>query len=789
MLYPKSIESKLGFDTLRSLLIDLCQSEGGKVLVQQMRFITSFPELTTLLHQTSEMTNLVNQGLNINMPALEHRELLHDIKVEGTYLEGDVLLSIADVLQMALKVSAAINKEEETQLKELSSLVGFEIGLPNQVTEKFDRKGNLKDSASPELAKIRKDHLHANRTIRKTLQQVFKQAESAGIVPENSQPTFRDGRFVIPVVAANKRQIKGFIHDESATGQTVYLEPSEVLETNNRIVELNHKERRETIRIFKLLTTLVRDNLETIDNAFQYLSLIDFIHAKALLAIKLDATLPEVSKDPGIVLREARHPILYLNHKKENKQVIPLSVDLDKINHTLLISGPNAGGKSVCLKTVGLIQYMFQCGLLVPAKPDSLLGIYKDVFVDMGDEQSIENDLSTYSSHLTNMRLFLEKAQEDSLVLIDEFGTGTDPEFGGAIAEAILGILVKNGASAIITTHYGNLKEAAQSWDGIRNAAMQFDLQKLIPLYKLEMDKPGSSFALEVAHKIGLPENVLKKAKEIVGSDSVEVENLINKLTSEKRQVEEKLEAVKTKEQELNRSLQKYRSLQKKLDDQSKEIIQKAKIEAEALLYSTNQRIEKTIRHIKENKAQKQETRKIRKGLESFKSSIKAPKEQQKLAPEGITFLPGEIRVGDYVLNEQSNISGEVQEIKGEKVRLIVGDLQTQVKLKFLKKVVKPANKQGKRAQSLDLNTLQSQFLTHIDLRGKRSVEIAGILDKFIDDALLLGHHELKILHGKGDGVLRNVVRTHLKSYPQVFSMQDEHEERGGSGITVIALK
>ena len=789
MLYPKSIESKLGFDSIRKFLKEKCQSPEGRGLVERMRFSNSSSEINKLLQQVNEMKNLVELGLNINLPDLRVGAVLEEIRLEGSYFESKEILQIADGLFASLKIKDRIKNEECPFLQNIGEKVLIEKRLPEQIFEKFDAKGELKDSASPELSRIRKDQDKARHQVKKSLDKVFKSAIKSGIVPENTQPTFRDGRFVIPVLASHKKQISGFIHDVSATGQTVYLEPSEVLETNNLIVELNYKEKREIINIYKELTSMVRDRLEGVNQAFKYLVLIDFLHAKAQLAIEQDAVVPEIKDEPVIQLMNCRHPILLRNYKKEGKEVVPLTITLDQNIRMVLISGPNAGGKSVSLKTVGLIQYMFQCGMLIPAMPDTVMGIFHDIFVDIGDEQSLDNDLSTYSSHLANMRTTLKKARSRSLVLIDEFGTGTDPEFGGAISEAILGKLVSNNVMGVITTHYGNLKEYAQSNKGIHNAAMQFDLKRLEPLYVLEMDKPGSSFALEVARNIGLPTDVITKAKEIVGADSVEVESLINKLTNEKRELEKKLLIVKGKEQALNQSINQYNFLKKELDSKSKDIIRKAKGEAEQILNRTNKEIEKTIRHIKESKAHKQETRKVRKGLDSFKSKLKTEENLQP-EPEGIQFLSGELKIGDFALNVDSNLSGEVIEIKGNNIRLLVGELQTQISKSKLRKISKPAViKSNRKTLGIDISSKQSQFSIQLNLRGKRSDEAISMLDQYIDDALLLGHHEVKILHGKGDGVLRNIVRAHLKSYDQITEMHDEVVEFGGAGITIVHLK
>ncbi len=613
--------------------------------------------------------------------------------------------------------------------------------------------------------------------------------------PENSNPTFRDGRFVIPVTASHKRRIKGFVHDESATGQTVFIEPADVLEANNTIVELGYAERREEIKILKNLISLLRIDSEAIDEAFRYLGLIDFILSKARLSQKLGAVKPLITEDTVIELRNARHPILYMGHLKEKNKIVPLDIALDKNNRIFLISGPNAGGKSVCLKTVGLIQYMLQCGLLVPLHPDSRMGLFQDVFVDIGDEQSIENDLSTYNSHLENMRFFIAKAGRSSLILIDEFGTGTDPQFGGAIAEAILEELLGKNCFGVITTHYGNLKEFAQGRRGIKNGAMQFDLKKLEPLYVLDPDKPGSSFALEVAKKIGLSGKVLEKARTIAGSDSVQVENLINKLSEEKRILSDKLQIVISSEKKLQKSLNEYEAPQRNLKEKSKSIINKARTEASDILNQTNRRIERTIRHIKENKAQKTETKKVREGLDKFKETVKPGKQKEIIKPNNeMVFLEGEIKKGDLVLVDESQLVGEVLEVKGKNARILIGNLQSHVKLQQLRKIEK-SNLDKRREyktvpfQSFDLTEKRKTFSALFDIRGKRSNEVPGLIDQFIDDALLLGYHELKVLHGKGDGVLRKLVQEQLKLFPQIISVEDEHVDRGGAGITVIGLK
>ncbi len=796
MLYPKTIERKIGFDTIRSILLESCQFEEGKRYVSEMHFSHDYHKVSKRLEQTCEMLQLIQLGEIIIPHCIDSRKHLKNIRVKGSFLEPDEILDIVEALFSAEGISNKISNQTEPflQLKVLSGMVYFDRSIPVRIKEKFDGKGNLKDNASSDLRRIRLDKKKVSGKIRNSLDLVFREAKTKGFVPENSNPTFRDGRFVIPVIASHKRRVKGFVHDESATGHTVYIEPSEVLEANNAIVELGYAEKREEIKILKKLFELIRNDSESIDSAFQYLGLIDFILAKASLAQKIGAVMPLVTHDNVFELKNARHPILYLGHLKEKKKVVPLNIKMDEKDRVFLISGPNAGGKSVCLKTVGLIQYMLQCGLLPSVHPDSRMGLFKDIFVDIGDEQSIENDLSTYSSHLENMRVFISKSGKDSLILIDEFGTGTDPQFGGAIAEAILEELLNNNCFGVITTHYGNLKEFAQGSDGIKNGAMQFDLGKLEPLYILEPDKPGSSFALEVANKIGLSKRVLERARTIAGVDSVEVENLINKLTEQERVLSAKLHSATEQEKYLQKSQDKYDSLQSDLEEESESIIQKARIEASEILSVTNKKIEKTIRHIKENRAQKTETNRVREGLAKFKKSIKPSIQKKGIKNDEIEFLAGAIKNGDDVLVNDSQLVGEVVEIKGNSARILVGNLQLQVKVNQLRKIKRSDTATSfsvkkSSSQNIDLTEKRRNFSELLDIRGKRSNEVQELIDRFIDNALLLGFHDLRVLHGKGDGVLRKMVREQLNSLSQVVRVEDEHIEHGGAGITVVSLK
>ncbi len=792
MLHPSGIEQKLGFDVVKSWLRDHCQFDCSRQMVEDIRFSEQYDTVTTLLTQTDEMKFLISIGTVPGPKCADAVVFLENIRIEETYLELEEMLDIAHAMQSASDIYTHIAAVTDISVLHKSGLlVYFDKKIIKNILSKYDDHGGLRDDASPELKKIRRNLRKAQGNIRKSLDHVFKDAKKAGYIPDNTGPTIRDGRLVIPVHASSKRKISGFIHDESSTGQTVYLEPAEVLEANNAIVELGYEEKREIIKILKSLTDAIRADIDAIESAFKYLCLIDFITSKARLALEMDGELPEITDDNIIEMKNACHPVLLRNYKSSGRHVVPLNVALNKVNRIILISGPNAGGKSVCLKTVGLLQYMLQCGLLIPADRDSKMGLFNDIFVDLGDEQSIENDLSTYSSHLENMRVFITACRKESLILIDEFGTGTDPKFGGAIAEAILEKLLQSGCLGVITTHYSNLKEFAQKSAGILNGAMQFDLENLNPLYTLETGRPGSSFALEVARKIGIPKHVLKKAREIAGSDSVQVESLINKLTEEKSALTVKLEHAKNMEYDLNEKIGRYQNLYNVLEAKKKEIINTAKSEAQELLDQANKHIEKTIRHIKENKAQKKETKTIREKLSKYQNKIK-PEKVQGTADDVHVYLKGVIHPGDFVLINSTGMTGQVLTIKGKSAKLLTGELQMHARLADLKKIKTPRHAPGRRTKSvkgLDISQKQKSFSMQLDVRGKRAEEMAAILDSYLDDALLLGHHEIRILHGKGNGVLRKVVREHLKSCAGVVLAEDEHIERGGAGITVVQLK
>jgi DNA mismatch repair protein MutS2 len=716
---------------------------------------------------------------------LDPSDWFKKISIEGTWLEADEFLNLAYALETIMACKAFLSKSSEIypELFKMSGVIALPNTLPQIIFSKIDDKALVRDNASPELGRIRKKLRDEQGRLRKLADQIFRNAVGESWVPEGALPTIRDGRVVIPIHAEHKRRIKGFILDESATGQTVFMEPAEMLDANNEIRELEHSEKREVIRILTELTNEFRIHLPVLRMAFQFLSLIDFIRAKAKFSIEINAEQPLIENKPELVWYNARHPLLYLSLKGK-REVVPLSIDLDQQHRMLLVSGPNAGGKSVCLKTVGLLQYMAQCGLLVPLSERSRLGIFQDLFLDIGDQQSIENDLSTYSSHLRNMNVFIQSASERSLVLMDELGSGTDPNFGGAIAQAILESLLKKRVWGVATTHYYNLKLFAGQHQGIRNAAMRFDDRNMVPLYVLDIGKPGSSFALEIARKTGLPQQTIIEAEKLVGKDLAGFETLVRSLEKERAELSEKVKRMEKEDQQLKLSLSKYQTLYSELEAKKKEIITKAKEDASNLLKETNREIEKTIRHIKENKAEKKETLKVRKNLQSMHRKVDEtpPPEKKKV----------QLKEGDRVRLIGQEGSGVILAIQGNNATVQFGLLKSVTKLDKLEILTTPVAKEVEaklRSAGINVQEKRATFNPTLDIRGKRVDEVTGILDQFMDTAILLSQGELRILHGKGEGVLRKVVRDHLKSYKEVAAMKDEHVEHGGDGITVVVLK
>ncbi|MBK8292785.1 MAG: endonuclease MutS2 [Flammeovirgaceae bacterium] len=786
MVFPSEFEQKLGFDQIRHRLKNYCLSPLGIGRVDQMNFSFDFEIILTQLKQNLEFKNILEKDEEFpSTHYFDPTEYFKTAAIEGAFLEQEAFYEILRSLQtiVACKKFLESNHEVYPELVRLTQPVSVSSALLKTIESRFDEKGHVRDNASPELGRIRKRIRDEQLRVKHLIDQLFRQAVGNGWVPEGISTTIRDGRLVIPVLAEHKRKISGFIMDESATGQTVYLEPAQALEANNEIRDLIHAERREIIKILRELTTLVRENLPELRDAYYFLALLDFTRAKAKFSRDIGAELPRLANGPDLNWMHARHPLLYLSLKGK-REVVPLTIDLTNQKSFLLVSGPNAGGKSVCLKTVGLIQYMAQCGLLVPLHDKSTVGIFKKIFLDIGDQQSIENDLSTYSSHLKNMAFFLNHSDENTLVLLDELGAGTDPNFGGGIAESVLMGLLNQKVWGVATTHYYNLKVFASNHSGIRNGAMQFDAKKLEPLFQLDIGKPGSSFALEIATKTGLSNEIIRQAETLIGKELTGLESLMKTVAEEKQSLENRTREIGLREKKLTETLARYDALNLELNSKKKEIIEKAKSEASHLLKETNREIEKTIRHIRENKAERKETRKVRDGLQNV---------AQKVKPEiPVRIQSDKIETGDYVRLVGQEVSGKVISIKDNMALVQFGDLRSQIETKRLirsdQAISNPAFARIKKS-GLDISQKQSLFVNTLDIRGKRVEEVNSALDQFIDDAILLGHAEVKILHGKGEGVLRKVVRERLKGNKAIASVANEHVERGGDGITVVILK
>jgi DNA mismatch repair protein MutS2 len=815
MLYPNTLEHKLGFDTIRERLKEACVSPLGQDYVEKIRFTDNVQLIDKLLRQTTEFKQIVQYEPDFpNSNYIDVRPHLSRARVEGLALTEAEFFDLKLALRTVQECLRFLGRQADTKrdgdntfpfLRELAGPIGIDKKLTDSLERVIDDRGNVRDSASPELASIRRRIISEQANLRKRLDSILRQARQNGWIPDDLSLTVRGGRLVIPIAAEHKRKIKGFVHDESQTGQTVFLEPAEVFDANNEIRELEYEERREIYRILLALTDQIRPHLEELKKAVNFLAQIDFIRAKAKLAVQLEAIMPKLHDRPFINWTDARHPLLYLSFAKpgtptEHKTVVPLSVRLDEKSRILIISGPNAGGKSVALKTIGLVQYMLQCGLLVPMADYAEMGVFQNLFIDIGDEQSLENDLSTYSSHLTAMKQFLIGANKRTLFLIDEFGTGTEPGLGGAIAESILEDLNKSGAYGVVNTHYTNLKVMADKTSGLINGAMRFDGEHLEPLYQLEIGRPGSSFAFEIAQKIGLPKGVIDRAKEKLGNQQVNFEKLLKELDIEKKVFSEKNLEISINQRKVAQQLAEYTALKTRLDNEQKKIVNDAKQKAKALVQEANQRIENTIREIKENKAEREPTKQIRQELERF--------EQKELKPEPVIIdAPkptedefehdsGTITVGSYVRIVGQNAIGEVMALRGKDAEIRIGDLKSNVKLNRLEKVSRKTFKEATdvrddrpRGQGVDMNEKMQNFSFNLDIRGKRGEEALGEVDRFFDDALMLGYPELRIVHGKGDGILRTLVRNHLRGYKQVARMEDEHADRGGAGVTIVKMK
>ncbi|PZX51062.1 DNA mismatch repair protein MutS2 [Algoriphagus ratkowskyi] len=795
MLYPSNLEQKINFIKIKELLKVECTSLLGMQYVDRLAFSSDFNLVTKLLDQTEEFRQILISGelfpssnfTNLN-PYLEKAKLENSfLDVEDFY---EIKLSL-DTLRSCISFFQKRGEDYPVLSQLLGLLMDLDMSLLKSIELIIDEKGKMRSNASKDLQLIRSQIIYEEGRLRKVMDRVFKEARAKGLTTEDSAITVRSGRLVIPIAAENKRKLRGFIHDESATGQTVFMEPEEALDINNEIRDLEYMERREIIKILTQLTDRIRPAIPALRKATNFLGLMDFIRAKAKFAQKTDSCRPEITKERQLTWTKARHPILDIALKSQGKKIVPLDVKLSGHERLLVISGPNAGGKSVTLKTVALLQYMLQCGILIPVHPDSKSSLFDNFFIDIGDEQNLENDLSTYSSHLMSMKHFSLFANKKTILFIDEFGTGTEPQFGGAIAESILLALNKLGAYGVITTHYGNLKQIANKNQGMVNGAMRYDVDKLEPLYQLEIGKPGSSFALEIASKIGIPKEILEYAKGQIGEERVRYDRLLTQVENEKNQYATLLADVKAKERLLKTRLQEYNELKETMESTKKRYLQEAKLEAKQLLDQANKKIESAIREIKEGKAEKEATKLVRKDLEEFKEKVKPEKNIIK-SPE-IKVLGGKIAIGDWVRVKDNGAIAEVLQLKGNELEISIGELKSKVKLSRLEKISQGEVKKEKKAaisrSGYNTNEKMMDYSPNLDLRGMRGEEILFLIQSFVDEGYMLGLKDLRIVHGKGNGILRDLTRNFLRDMSQVRHMEDEHADRGGAGVTLVTLK
>lgn len=831
MIYPQNFEHKIGFDQIRQLLKDKCLSTLGEEKVADMTFSEQFEWVNEQLDQVTEFIRIIQEEDSFpDQFFFDVRPSLKRVRIEGMYLDEQELFDLRRSLETIRDIVRFLNREEEDSnfpyptLKRLAGEIAVFPQLIGKIDGILNKYGKIKDNASTELSRIRRELSSTMGNISRSLNSILRSAQSEGYVDKDVTPTMRDGRLVIPVAPGLKRKIKGIVHDESASGKTVFIEPAEVVEANNRIRELEGEERREIIRILTEFSNVLRPSIPEILQSYEFLAVIDFIRAKSHFAIQTKCLKPALENEQLLDWTMAIHPLLQLSLAKHGKKVVPLDIELDHKQRILIISGPNAGGKSVCLKTVGLLQYMLQCGMLVPMHERSHAGMFNSIFIDIGDEQSIEDDLSTYSSHLTNMKIMMKGCDRQSLILIDEFGGGTEPQIGGAIAESVLKRFNEKGTFGVITTHYQNLKHFAEDHEGVVNGAMLYDRHQMQALFQLQIGNPGSSFAVEIARKIGLPEDVIADASDIVGSEYINADKYLQDIVRDKRYWENKRQNIRQREKQMEETIARYQTEMEELQKSRKEIIRQAKEEAERLLNESNARIENTIRTIKEAQAEKEKTRLIRQELNSFKESLdsRASKDQEDKIARKMEKLkekqerkknkksddspaqtiqptapkPTSIAIGEHVKIKGQTSIGQVLEISGKNATVVFGSIKTTIKIDRLERSNAIPQKQ-EIAKSTFVSTQthdqmyekKLNFKQDIDVRGMRGDEALQAVTYFIDDAILVGMDRVRILHGTGTGILRSLIRQYLDTVPGVRHFADEHVQFGGAGITVVDLE
>lgn len=850
MIYPKTFEDKIGFNEIRTLLRERCLSSLGKEEVDKITFMDNVKAINTQLSRVREFRRLQEEEENFPLNYFfDVRQSVARLRLEGTHMEEDELFDLRRSLGTVNDIVTYLNRTDEDAavaatddgwrkdpvypypaLHELAEGVVTFPQILQRIDQILDKFGKIRDTASPELLNIRRELAKVEGSISRTLYSILRSAQSEGLIEKDVTPAMRDGRLVIPVVPTMKRKIKGIVHDESASGKTLFIEPTEVVEANNRVRELEAEERREVIRILTEMAKVIRPHVPQILDSYKLLAQVDMLRAKTELAKLIDGIEPEVGKYPHIDWIGATHPLLRLSLQKQGKKVVPLEITLTRNKRMLIISGPNAGGKSVCLKTVGLVQYMLQCGLSVPMSERSQTGIFQNILIDIGDEQSIEDDLSTYSSHLTNMKNMMKSANDRTLILIDEFGTGTEPQIGGAIAEAVLKQFCIKRAYGVITTHYQNLKHFADSHEGVVNGAMLYDRHQMQALFQLQIGQPGSSFAIEIARKIGLPEQVIHDASEIVGSDYIQSDKYLQDIVRDKRYWESKRQTIHQREKQMEQTIAKYESEISDLAKSRKEVLAKAKERAEELFKESNKKIENVIREIREKQAEKEETKKLRDSLRDFKEGIsdmdkqaeddkiarkmaqilrrKENKKNRKKddpsssgqdkdntsATTTLSTVSAPLKEGDTVRIKGTTSVGKIESIQGKNATVIFGDLRSTTSLKKLEHATAPKREEPRPFMTVGRQTRKTidekklNFKQDLDVRGMRGDEALNAVMYFIDDATLVGMSRVRILHGTGTGILRQLIRQYLATVPAVTSYKDEHVQFGGAGITVVDL-
>lgn len=834
MIYPQNFEQKIGFDQIRQLVKGKCLSTLGMERVDEMAFSDDYREIDRRLEQVMEFISIL-QGED-DFPSqyfFDVRPSLKRIRVEGLYMDESELFdlrrsleTIRDVVRFLRQTDDEEDEEAHSPYPALYELAGEVMVFPMliaRINDILDKFGKVKENASPELLRIRRELAATTGSISRSLNSILRTAQAEGYVEKDVTPTMRDGRLVIPVAPGMKRKIRGIVHDESATGKTVFIEPAEVVEANNRIRELEGEERREIIRILTDFSSVVRPHVPALLQSYEFLAEVDFIRAKALWGMETGSGKPSLEERQVVDWFDAVHPLLQISLAKHGKKVVPLDIELTREQRILLISGPNAGGKSVCLKTVGLLQYMLQCGMPVSMNERSHAGVFRHIFIDIGDEQSIEDDLSTYSSHLTNMKNMMKYCDGQSLILIDEFGGGTEPQIGGAIAEAVLKRFNQKGMFGVITTHYQNLKHFAEDHEGVVNGAMLYDRHEMRALFQLQIGNPGSSFAVEIARKIGLPEDVIADASEIVGSEYIQSDKYLQDIVRDKRYWETKRQNIRRREKQMEETIARYERELEELDRSRKEILKKAKEDAGRLLEESNARIENTIRTIKEAQAEKERTREVRQDLADFRRQVeeadkaameekiarkmdrlrekqerrKERKERQGNEPSVQPVVKVKpIGAGDYVRIKGQTSVGQVMELNGKNAVVMFGLMKTNVKADRLERADAPKQTNTMAKATFVSSETQDRmyekklnFKQDIDVRGMRGDEAVQAVTYFIDDAILVGVSRVRILHGTGSGILRTLIRQYLATVPGVADFKDEHVQFGGAGITVVDLK